>query len=192
MFFSSVFTAIAVVLQCPAHLLTTPPSSGTIKENQEIFIQYFYSREKFNKVFAYFWGASGVFFCPLAGHVLQRSLDLCNLSSAFISNLSHWSLLCGLSWNLLKTGLSDTHTHTGYIVGVVLPHLFCEIFRATFCRFFWSIFPAFSNWKKGKDPHPQDKSQQLDFTKDPRPLYYKTPPCVLYHKNVRSKAVFGP
>ena len=33
--------------------------------------------------------------------------------------------------------------------------------------------------KKGKDPHPQDKSQHLDFTKDPRPLYYKTPPCVL-------------
>ena len=51
-----------------------------------------------------------------------------------------------------------------------------------------------NNWKKGKDPHPQDKIQHLDFTKDPRPLYYKTPPCVFYHKNVRSeaKAVFGP
>ena len=48
------------------------------------------------------------------------------------------------------------------------------------------------SWKKGKDPHPQDKSQHLNFTKDPRPLYYKTPPCVFYHKNVRSKAVFGP
>ena len=47
-------------------------------------------------------------------------------------------------------------------------------------------------WKKGKDPHPQDKSQYLDFSKDPRPLYYKTPRCVFYHKNVRSKAVFGP
>ena len=46
--------------------------------------------------------------------------------------------------------------------------------------------------KKGKDPHPQDKSQHLDFTKDTRPLYYKTPPCVVYHKNVCSKAVFGP
>ena len=46
--------------------------------------------------------------------------------------------------------------------------------------------------KKGEDPHPQDKIQQLDLTKDPRPLYYKTPPCVFYHKNVRSKAVFGP
>ena len=46
------------------------------------------------------------------------------------------------------------------------------------------------HWKKGKDPHPQDKIQHLDFTKDPRPLYYKTPPCVFYHKNVRSKAVF--
>ena len=47
-------------------------------------------------------------------------------------------------------------------------------------------------WKKGKDPHPQDKMQHLDLTKHPRPLYYKTPPCVFYHKNVRSKAVFGP
>ena len=47
-------------------------------------------------------------------------------------------------------------------------------------------------WKKGKDPHPQDKIQHLAFTKDPRPLYYKTPPCGFYHKNVRSKAVFGP
>ena len=40
-------------------------------------------------------------------------------------------------------------------------------------------------WKKGKDPHPQDKIQQLEFTKDPRPLYYKTPPCVFYYKHVR-------
>ena len=46
--------------------------------------------------------------------------------------------------------------------------------------------------KKGKDSHPQDKIQHLDFTKDPRPLYYKTPPCVFYHKNARSKAVLGP
>ena len=37
-------------------------------------------------------------------------------------------------------------------------------------------------WKKGKDPHPQDKIQHLDFTKDPRPLYYKTSPCVFHHK----------
>ena len=49
------------------------------------------------------------------------------------------------------------------------------------------------NWKKGKDPHPQDKTQHLDFTKDPpAALYYKTPPCVFYHKNACSKAVFGP
>ena len=48
------------------------------------------------------------------------------------------------------------------------------------------------SWKKGKDPHPQDKIQHLDCTKDPRPLYYKTPPCAFYHENVRSKAVFGP
>ena len=46
--------------------------------------------------------------------------------------------------------------------------------------------------KKGKNPHPQDKIEHLDFTKDPRPLYYKTPPCVFYHKSVCSKAVFGP
>ena len=46
--------------------------------------------------------------------------------------------------------------------------------------------------EEGKDPHPQDKIQHLVFTKDPRPLYYKTPPCVFYHKNVCSKAVFGP
>ena len=50
-------------------------------------------------------------------------------------------------------------------------------------------------WQKalrGKDPHPQDKIQHLDFTKDTRPPYYKTPPCVFYHENVRGKAVFGP
>ena len=47
-------------------------------------------------------------------------------------------------------------------------------------------------WKKGKDPHPQGKIRHLDFTKDPWPLYYKTPPCAFYHKLVRSKAVFGP
>ena len=47
-------------------------------------------------------------------------------------------------------------------------------------------------WKNGKDPHPQDKIQHLDFTKDTRPLYYKTPPCAFCHKDVRSKAVFGP
>ena len=38
-------------------------------------------------------------------------------------------------------------------------------------------------WKKGKDTHPQDKIQQLDFTKDLRPLYYKTPSlCILPQK----------
>ena len=54
------------------------------------------------------------------------------------------------------------------------------------------IYGTNLNWKKGRDPHPQDKIRHLDFTKDARPLYYKTPPCVVYHKNVRSKAVFGP
>ena len=39
------------------------------------------------------------------------------------------------------------------------------------------------DWKRGKDPHPQYKSQHLDFTKDGRPPYKKTPPpCVFYHK----------
>ena len=46
--------------------------------------------------------------------------------------------------------------------------------------------------RREKNPHPQDKIQHVDFTKDTRPLYYKTPPCAFYHKNVRSKAVFGP
>ena len=45
------------------------------------------------------------------------------------------------------------------------------------------------DWKEGEDPHPQDKIQHLDFTKDPRPLYYKTPPCVVYHKNVCSRSL---
>ena len=52
--------------------------------------------------------------------------------------------------------------------------------------------PVGGTGRGGKDPHPQNKIQHLDFTKDPRPLYYKTPPCVVYHKKVRSKAVFGP
>ena len=42
--------------------------------------------------------------------------------------------------------------------------------------------------KEGKRLPPQ----HLHFTKDPRPLYYKIPSCVFYHKNVRSKAVLGP
>ena len=41
-----------------------------------------------------------------------------------------------------------------------------------------------------RPPTPKTRSQHLDFTKDPRPLYYKTPPCAFYHKNVCSKAVF--
>ena len=56
-----------------------------------------------------------------------------------------------------------------------------------------------SIWKKEKDPHPQDKIQHLDFTKDPRLLYYKTPPCAFYQKmsvvrpfSVLSKDEIGP
>ena len=55
------------------------------------------------------------------------------------------------------------------------------------------------SWKQGKDPHPQDKIQHLDFTKDPRPLYYKTPPCAFTTKmsvvrpfSVLSKDEIGP
>ena len=47
--------------------------------------------------------------------------------------------------------------------------------------------------EEGEKTHdPQDEIQHSDFTKGPRPLYYKTPPCVFYHKNVCSKAIFGP
>ena len=60
------------------------------------------------------------------------------------------------------------------------------------CRGLGTVLGATLICMKGKDPHPQDKMQHLDFTKDPRPLYYNTPPCAFYHKNVRSKAVFGP
>ena len=63
-----------------------------------------------------------------------------------------------------------------------------------------SLLPNVSSfWKKGKDPHPQDKIQHLVFSKDPRPLYYKTPPCAFYHKmsvvrpfSVLSKDEIGP
>ena len=58
----------------------------------------------------------------------------------------------------------------------------------------WSLV-----WKKGQDPHPQDKIQHLVFTKDPRPLYYKNLPCAFYHKmsvvrpfSVLSKDEIGP
>ena len=48
------------------------------------------------------------------------------------------------------------------------------------------------SWKKGKDPHLQDKIQHLDFTKDPSRFTTRPLPCAFYHKNVLSKAVFGP
>ena len=63
---------------------------------------------------------------------------------------------------------------------------------------FWLMWSR-KIWKKGKDPHPQDKIQHLDFTKEPRPLYYKTPPCVFTTKmsvvrpfSVLSKDEIGP
>ena len=76
-------------------------------------------------------------------------------------------------------GTRSTATHIGGVLQCK-----SEVYCDTFLR----------SWKKGNDPHPhpQDKIQHLDFTKDPRPLYYKTPPCAFYHNNVCSKAVFGP
>ena len=54
---------------------------------------------------------------------------------------------------------------------------------------FSRCFPD-SSWKNVKDPHPQDKIQHLDFTKDPRPLYYKTPSLCILPQKFRNKAVF--
>ena len=45
--------------------------------------------------------------------------------------------------------------------------------------------------RREKNPHPQDKIQHLDFTRDPAALL-QDPSLCIYHKNVRSKAVFGP
>ena len=79
-----------------------------------------------------------------------------------------------------------------WLLGVFFAHLPCEIAEANFRRFQWSCprfssifkpsakreacsqmgFGIFLSWKRGKDPHPQDKIQHLDFTKDPRPLYH--------------------
>ena len=54
-------------------------------------------------------------------------------------------------------------------------------------------------WKKGKDPHPQDKSQHLDFTKDPGrfttrplPVYFTTKMSVVRPFSVLSKDEIGP
>ena len=65
-------------------------------------------------------------------------------------------------------------------ITIRLPFVSRYSFRSVRVRGRWNT----PYWKKGKDPHPQDKSQYLDFTKDPRPLYYKTPPCVIYHKKI--------
>ena len=70
--------------------------------------------------------------------------------------------------------------------------LYTETWRWTAEGAALSQYGSVFNWKKGQDPHPKDKIQHLDSTEDPRPLYYKTPPCVFYHENVCSKAVFGP
>ena len=57
----------------------------------------------------------------------------------------------------------------------------------------WETFAPLVQMHPPQTTLEQDKMQHLDFTKEPRPLYYKTPPCVFFlHTNVRSKAVFGP
>ena len=46
--------------------------------------------------------------------------------------------------------------------------------------------------RREKTPTPKTRFSLRTLLRTPRPLYYKNPPCVFYHKNVRSKAVFGP
>ena len=100
------------------------------------------------------------------------------------------NFLTGLEWIVFSAFLCRV-----YIL-LVFCALSCFLYFCS-CRPLFVFFPRLSAfrenfWKKGKDPHPRDKIQHLDFTKDARPLYYKTPPCTFYHKDVRSKAVFGP
>ena len=46
--------------------------------------------------------------------------------------------------------------------------------------------------RREKTPTPKRRFSIWTLLRTPGPLYYKTPPCVFCHKNVRSKAVFGP
>ena len=46
--------------------------------------------------------------------------------------------------------------------------------------------------RREKTPTPKTRVSIWTLLRTPRPLYYKTPPCVSYHKKVCSKAVFGP
>ena len=58
----------------------------------------------------------------------------------------------------------------------------------------------FQGYIGGRERPPQDMIQHLDFTKDPRSLYHKTPPGVFYRKkksvarpfSVLSKDEIGP
>ena len=59
--------------------------------------------------------------------------------------------------------------------------------------------PETLTWKKGEDPHPQDKIQHLDFTKDPRrfttipiPVYCTTKMYLVKPFSVLSKDEIGP
>ena len=52
-------------------------------------------------------------------------------------------------------------------------------FRQSAVRFLFS-----KTWKKKRPPPPRQDSASGSFTKDPRPLYYKTRPCVFYHRKM--------
>ena len=106
---------------------------------------------------------------------------MCPRSAGETDGIAAKRLRCGIASEALRRnmplsrGFPGTRVCDQYDVGAGVVVLFSSMF-----------------WKKGKDPHPQDKIQHLDFTTDPWPLYYKTPPCAFHRKNVRSKAVFGP
>ena len=46
--------------------------------------------------------------------------------------------------------------------------------------------------RREKTPTPKTRFSIWTLLRPPGPLYYKTPPCAIYHKNGCSKAVFGP
>ena len=58
-------------------------------------------------------------------------------------------------------------------------------------RIICRLLPAFFG-RREKTPTPKTRFSIWTLLRPPGPLYYKTLPCVVYHKNVRSKAVFGP
>ena len=77
---------------------------------------------------------------------------------------------------------------------------FSGLFRSPFGHFFWCFCHFLEEGKR--PPHPtlsvllgkRPVLLRADFvlTKDPRPFYYKTPPCLFYHKIALRKAILGP